>query len=104
MRFAVAVPLRFGPPPAPRPRIVLSEHSPGPGWVPLESLGQGRPSTPPGGLSLVEHDPQRMLHERVESLAAAGGLSYRDALRAVTTASPELWQRARATQPNGVSY
>jgi hypothetical protein len=95
---SLTMPLESAPPPAPTGRIVLAEHAPGPGWV---SLGPG-PARGHTSMPMVDHDPQRMLHERVESLAAAGGLSYADALRAVVTASPELWQRVRASQPNGV--
>ena len=115
MRFAVAIPLKFGPPPS-RPRIVLSETAPGPGWVPLESLGQGDSSKLLSATArvLAQYGPSvpltmrppatgaRSLAEQADALVAAEGLSYRDALRRASIEDPAAYARWRAEARPGV--
>ena len=109
MRFAVSIPLKLGPPPA-RPRIVLSETAPGPGWVPLTpARGQGDGSKLLSALAEALAVPSRStppaavsLHEQADALVAAEGLTYRDALREASRRDPAAYAAWRASIRPGV--
>jgi hypothetical protein len=59
----------------------------------LASVNRDR-MAPPTSAPTV--DPQRTLDERVQAVAASERLTYSEALRAVSRAEPELYDRARA--------
>jgi hypothetical protein len=88
----IVVPLRFGPPPTARPRIVLSETAPGPGWVALGPADQGSVALK----TSVEAFLGRSLVEQATALQASEGLSYRDALREASRRDPAAHARWRA--------
>jgi hypothetical protein len=111
VRLAEPLPLRIGPPPA-RPRIVLAEDAPGPGWIPLgPAKGQGDGSKLLSALARVlasygpsvPSTPRRLsLTEQADALVASEGLTYRDALRRASVEDPAAYQRWRASIRPGV--
>jgi hypothetical protein len=90
--------------------VVMSERSPGPGWIdagpvnqPSRTLAEYGPTIP---LRVRPSTPRpvlaRSLTEQADALVASEGLSYRDALREASLRDPAAHARWRAEIQPGV--
>jgi hypothetical protein len=95
---SLSMPMEPGPAPPSMPRIVLSEHSPGPGWVALGPASRGSAAVK----TSMEAFLGRSLVEQAAALQASEGLSYRDALREASRRDPGAYARWRAQIRPGV--
>jgi hypothetical protein len=96
-------------PQGPVVRVLMSEHSPGPGWVdfgPVErsakTLAEYGPTVP---LTVRPSTPRmvsRSLTEQADALVASEGFSYRDALRRASIEDPAAHARWRAEIQPGI--